>query len=541
MTDNANGFGGQLRAWLRGAAWVAGSFAAFFLLFFDPLDLHPADSWLQRTVGYNAGPMTAAAPGGEAASAAGEREIVFYRNPMDPTITSPVPAKDEMGMDYVPVYADEAERALGAGTTVAIDPVVVQNMNVQTQIVEKGDLRHEIRTVGYLEYDQERMVTVTTKYDGWVEKVYVNHVGEPVAEGAGLFEVYSPELVQTEQELLSAMRYAARFRDAPDDARLRAEALVDAARARLAFWDISPAQIARLEETGEIFRTLTVTAPAGGLVMKRMPGLEGMAVTPGMEAYHIADITSLWLSVEVFEDQVVWIRPGAEAEVTFTYFPGETIRGTVEFIEPELSEQTRTLTVKIAVPNPDGRLRKGMFATVVFDPVLVRGAVTAPTESVLRTGRRSVVIVALGDGRFEPREVELGHAHGGLVEVRSGLAAGDRIVTSSQFLLDSESKLRAAVQTMLSGAAAPAETHVGHDMGDMDHEMQHEMGHEGHDMSHAGHEMDHEGHGGHEMSHEGHEMDHEGHTPGEPEKAADPHHGHEDHGHENHGHENQGR
>ena len=238
-----------------------------------------------------------------------------------------------------------------------------------------------------------------------------------------------------------------------------------AARARLAFWDISPDQIARLEETGEIFRTLTVTAPAGGLVMRRMPGLEGMAVTPGMEAYHIADITSLWLSVEVFEDQVVWIRPGVEAEVAFTYFPGETIRGTVEFIEPEMSEQTRTLTVKIAVPNPEGRLRKGMFATVIFDPVLVRGALTVPTESVLRTGRRNVVIVALGGGRFEPREVELGQTSEGLAEVRSGLSAGDEVVTSSQFLLDSESRLRAAVQKMVAAAAASGGAHEGNDMG----------------------------------------------------------------------------
>ncbi len=504
MTNETNSTGHVVRTWLRSAGWVAGSFAAFYIFFFDPLGVHPVDGWLQRTVGYHTGSM-AMTDGEEASASSGEREVVFYRNPMDPTITSPVPAKDEMGMDYVPVYADEAEQALGAGTTVTIDPVVVQNMNVRTRMVEKGDLRHEIRTVGYLEYDQERMVTVTTKYDGWVEKVHVNYVGEPVAKGEGLFEVYSPELVQTAHELLSAIRYAARLGNAPDDARLHAEALVEAARTRLAFWDISADQIARLEETGEIFRTLTVTAPAGGLVMKRMPGLEGMAVTPGMEAYHIADITSLWLSVEVFEDQVVWIRPGTEAEVTFTYFPGETIRGTVEFIEPELSEQTRTLTVKIAVPNPDGRLRKGMFATVVFDPVIVRGAVTVPSESVLRTGRRNVVITALGDGRFEPREVELGHAHGGLVEVHSGLEAGDRIVTSSQFLLDSESKLRAAVQQMLSGAATPAAAHQGHDMSGMNGK--------GHDM--GGMDRD---------------MNHEGHSAAEPEEAAEPHHMHENHG-----------
>ena len=479
MTNKTNGSGVSALALVRGAAWVAGSFAAFYVLFFDPLGVHPVDTWLQRTVGYHAGPMASAASGEERSAAGGEREILFYRNPMDPTISSPVPATDEMGMDYLPVYADEAERALGAGATVVIDPVVVQNMNVQTETATRRDLRHEIRTVGYLEYDQERMVTVTTKYDGWIEKVYVNYVGEPVTEGAGLFEVYSPELVQTEQELLSAIRYASRFGDGADDARLRAEALVAAARARLAFWDISPDQIARLEETGEIFRTLTVTAPAGGLVMRRMPGLEGMAVTPGMEAYHIADITSLWLSVEVFEDQVVWIRPGVEAEAAFTYFPGETIRGTVEFIEPEMSEQTRTLTVKIAVPNPEGRLRQGMFATVVFDPVLVRGALTVPTDSVLRTGRRNVVIVALGGGRFEPREVELGQLSEGLAEVRSGLAAGDEVVTSSQFLLDSESRLQAAVQKMIDAAPASGGAREGHDMG--------EMGQEGDDMSHGDH------------------------------------------------------
>ncbi len=497
MTDKANGRAGSARRWLRGAVWAAGSFAAFYVLFFDPVDLHRIDSWLQRTVGYHAGPMTAAGAGGAGVA---ERQILFYRNPMDPTITSPVPAQDEMGMDYVPVYADEAERA-AAGATVTIDPTVVQNMNVRTAVVVRRPLRHEIRTVGYVEYDQERMVTVTTKYDGWVEKVHANHVGEPVEEGAGLFEVYSPELVQTQQELLSAIRYAARFRDAPEDVRRRAEALVEAARTRLLFWDISPAQIARLEETGEIYRTLTVIAPADGLVMKRMPGLEGMAVTPGMEAYHIADITSLWLSVEVFEDQVAWIRPGTEAAVTLAYFPGETIRGAVEFIEPAVSERTRTLTAKIALPNPDGRLRKGMFATVVFDPVLAPDAVTVPTEAVLRTGRRSVVIVAQGGGRFEAREVAPGQTAGGLTEIRSGLEAGEEVVTSSQFLLDSESRLRAAVRQMLdeapaAGADAPEhEGHGGHGSTEGQDGTEGHGGHEGHEG--------HEGHG----SHQGNDLD----------------------------------
>jgi RND family efflux transporter MFP subunit len=339
---------------------------------------------------------------------------------------------------------------------VSIDPAVVQNMNVQSALVERRDLSHEIRTVGYLEYDQERMVTVTTKYTGWVEKVYVNYVGEPVRKGQPLFEIYSPELVQTEQELLSAIKYARKFEGVAEDARRRAEALVDAARTRLSYWDIAPEQIARLEETGEIFRTLKVVAPSSGLVMKRMPGLEGMAVKPGMETYHIANLASLWLSIELFEDQVAWIRERAPADVTFTYFPGESFRGTVRFIEPEFSEKTRTLRVKLEVPNPKRRLRAGMFATVTFQPVAARDAITVPSLAVLRTGQRNVVVVDLGAGRFTPQTVILGHQGGEYVEILSGLEEGDRIITSAQFLIDSEANLQEAIQKMIAQRQAAA-------------------------------------------------------------------------------------
>ncbi len=472
------------RRWFGPLLAAAISFLLFFLLFFDPLGLHPLDSWLLARLGYQAevsvagsgerevlfyrNPMdptiTSPVPAkdemgmdyvpvyaDEAGPQAGaDREILFYRNPMDGTITSPVPAKDEMGMDYVPVYSDEADQAMGAGTTVSIDPAVVQNMNVQSALAEPRDLTHEIRTVGYLEYDQERMVTVTTKYTGWVEKVYVNYVGEPVKRGQPLFEIYAPELVQTEQELLSAKEYAGRFKGSTEGARRRAEALVDAARTRLSYWDISPEQIERLEESGEIFRTLRVVAPASGVVMKRMPGLEGMAVRPGMETYHIANLSSLWLSVEVFEDQVAWIREGTPADVNFTYFPGETFRGKVRFIEPEFSEKTRTLRVKLEVPNPGAKLRSGMFATVTFHPVAARGALTVPTLAVLRTGQRNVVVVELGEGRFAPRAVILGHQGEGYVEVLEGLQEGDRVVTSAQFLIDSEASLQETIQKMIA-------------------------------------------------------------------------------------------
>jgi len=389
-------------------------------------------------------------------AAPGEREVLFYRNPMNPTITSPVPAKDEMGMDYVPVYADEADAAKGSGATVTIDPAVVQNINVLTEEVQRGDMEREIRTVGYLEYDQQKMVTVTTKFSGWIEKVYVNYVGEPVRKGQALFEIYSPELVQTEQELLSAREFAKRMKDATPDARHRAEELVAAARQRLSYWDISSEQVEQLESTGEVVRTLTVSAPARGVVMMRMPGLEGMAAKPGTELFHIADLSSLWLSVEAFEDQIGWLRIGSEAEVALSYFPGETFHGRVRYIEPQVNEKTRTVPMKVEIPNSDGRLRAGMYATVRFHPVVARDAVLVPDLAVLRTGQRNIVVVAEGGGRFTPREVELGTSGDGLVAVLSGLEGGERVVTSAQFLIDSESNLREAIQKLLAGAGSSA-------------------------------------------------------------------------------------
>ncbi len=395
--------------------------------------------------------------GGAVVKPSGEREILFYRNPMDPTITSPVPRKDDMGMDYVPVYAEEAESVAADGAVVTINPAVQQNMNVIIERVTRRDISHRIRTVGYLDYDQEKMVSVTTKYTGFIEKTYVNYIGQPVKKGEPLFEIYAPELVQTEQELLSALLYATGLAAAPEDTRRRAEALLEAARQRLAYWDISDEQVQRLEETGEVFRTLQVTAPAGGLVMKRMPGLEGMAVRPGMELLHIADLSDLWLTVEIFENQLPWLDVGSTATITITYFPGEAFRGRVRYIEPEVSEKTRTIQLTLEVPNRGSRLRVGMYATVIFEPVAAKDAIAVPSQAVLRTGERNVVIVALGEGRFAPREVRLGPQGEGFVQILDGLSDGDEIVTSAQFLIDSESNLREAIQKMIAARRAAAE------------------------------------------------------------------------------------
>jgi Cu(I)/Ag(I) efflux system membrane fusion protein len=483
--------------WLTGRKVLvgAGLLIVVFLLLAVPLQIHPVAGWIHGVLGRDDPAADPAGdPGGKqlwtcgmhpqviedhpgqcpickmdlvplrtsaqadetpaSATVAGGGEqrgkILFYRNPMDPTITSPVPRKDEMGMDYVPVYADEATAAAAQGATVTIDPVIVQNMNVTMATVERHDVQRRIRTVGYLDYDQEKMVSITTKYSGFVEKVHVDYIGQPVQRGQPLLEIYSPELVQTQQELLSALQYVQRLQKAPEEAQSRAKALLTAARERLAYWDIAPDQVAELERSGRVQRTLALVSPSGGVVMQRMDGLEGLAVRPGMELLHIADLSTLWLSVEVFADQLPWVDRGSEVRATMTYFPGEVFTGRVRYIEPEVSEKTRTVRLTLEIPNRDGRLRAGMYATVEFDPVIVHDALTVSAQAVLRTGERDLVVVALGNGRFAPRQVVLGPGGDGFVQILSGLEAGEQVVTSGQFLIDSESNLRAAIQQMIA-------------------------------------------------------------------------------------------
>ncbi|MDY7092807.1 MAG: efflux RND transporter periplasmic adaptor subunit [Acidobacteriota bacterium] len=388
--------------------------------------------------------------------------------PMHPNILEEEPGSCPIcGMDLVPVEASAPMEDPGStgsdgmameATEVRIDPVMVQTMNVRTETVRREELAQRIRTVGYLEYDQDRMVTVTTKYRGWIENVYVHYLGEEVRRGQPMFEIYAPELVQTQRELLSALEFARRMDGASEGARQRAQALVEAARQRLAYWDVTDSQLERLESSGEVFRTLTVYAPASGVVMKTLPGLEGMAVQPGMELFHLADLSTLWLSVELYEDQVAWVREGTEAEITLTYFPGETFTGRVQLVAPEMSAETRTLPVRLAIPNREGRLRPGMFATVRFAQrdEAAQPPLTVSSQAVLRDGRRSLVVLALGGGRFLPREVTLGRESEGRVEVLAGLEAGEEVVTSAQFLLDSESSLAAAIQKLVAARRAEA-------------------------------------------------------------------------------------
>jgi Cu(I)/Ag(I) efflux system membrane fusion protein/cobalt-zinc-cadmium efflux system membrane fusion protein len=337
-----------------------------------------------------------------------------------------------------------------AGPEVALEPSVIQRMNVRTAEVERRDLDRRIVTVGTLDYDEDRMVSVTTRYSGFVEQVHVDYLGQPVRRGDALFEIDSPELVQTQRELLAAVRYAARLDDAPPEVRGRAQDLLEAARIRLDYWQIDRERIAEIEAGGEVQRTVTVRAPADGVVMQRLHGLEGMAVEPGMDLLHIADLSTLLLRVELFEHQLGLVGIGDTAEVSFDALPGTGYRGRVRYIEPEVAPETRTLGLLLEIPNPDGRLRVGLFATVRFAVAAARDALVIPAQAVIRSGDRDVVVSALGDGRFVPREVTLGVESDGLVEIVSGLEDGERIATSAQFLIDSESNLRAAVSSLLA-------------------------------------------------------------------------------------------
>jgi Cu(I)/Ag(I) efflux system membrane fusion protein len=505
LHDASNGAPAQGRRWLSNLGWLLGGAILAILLIVDPLRLHPVDDWLHGLVGRAQGAAETAPAEARQLWTCGMHPDVIQDHPgqcpicgmdlvqvdggaeppaeqaelwtcgMHPEVLQDHPGQCPIcGMDLVPVeggatdVADAERDGTRQGTIVKIDPGVVQNMNVQTVEVERRDLSREIRTVGYLDYDQEKMVSVTTKYPGFVEKVHVNYIGEPVRRGQPLYEVYAPELVQTQRELLAALGFARRLEGASEEARARAEGLVEAARSRLSYWDITAPQIEALERSGESRRTLTVVAPASGVVMMRVPGLEGMAIRPGMELFHIADLSTLWLSVEAFEDQLAWLREGSEAEITLSYFPGEVFRGRVRFVEPQVTEETRTVGLRVEVPNRDGKLRAGMYATVRFAPVVAEDAVVVPSLAVLRTGERDLVVVALGEGRFAPREVLLGVEGDQHQQVLEGVEPGERVVTSAQFLLDSESNLREAIQKLIAsrrqeaGSARESTAHAGH-------------------------------------------------------------------------------
>jgi Cu(I)/Ag(I) efflux system membrane fusion protein/cobalt-zinc-cadmium efflux system membrane fusion protein len=293
---------------------------------------------------------------------------------------------------------------------------------------------------------------INTKYEGWIEKVYVNYVGEPVEKGQKLFEIYSPQLVTTQKEYLQAIDYAERMKDSgyPEIA-ARASSLVESARQRLRYWDITDAQIRDLKKSREAKRTLAVTSPVNGVVVEKMDqALEGMRVTPGMNLYKLVDLSTIWVEVEIFENQVPWVKVGQWARVELPYEPGLHYRGRVRFVYPYFDDKTRTMKASIELPNPRGGLKADMYADVNIEVPSVTNVLTVPEESVIHSGKRNIVVLDRGNGRFEVKEVALGVNGSGVWEVQAGIEDGDRIVVSSQFLIDSESNLQEAIRKMIS-------------------------------------------------------------------------------------------
>jgi membrane fusion protein, copper/silver efflux system len=384
---------------------------------------------------------TATAP---AAAPGGERKILYYRNPMGLPDTSPMPKKDSMGMDYIPVYADE-----GSGTvpgTVTISPERIQMLGVRTEAASLRSIAHTVRAVGTVAADERRIGVVNPKFEGWVEKLLVNTTGQTVRRGEALLEVYSPDLVLAQREYLVARAAAADMAQADAMTRDNAKAIAAAALSRLKNWDISADQLARLQRSGTATRTLTLRAPTGGIVMDKQ-ALEGLHFGAGDMLYRIVDLSTVWLLADVFEQDLAQIRPGQSAKITVQAYPGRIFDGRVAFVYPTVNAQTRTGKVRIEVPNPDLLLKTDMYATVEIAAAADSATVlTVPDSAVLDTGTRQTVLVDRGNGRFEPRAVKLGARAGGYAAVLEGLRDGEKVVTGANFLIDAESNLRAALQ-----------------------------------------------------------------------------------------------
>lgn len=388
-----------------------------------------------------------------------ERKILYWRAPMDPGYVSDRPGKSPMGMDLVPVYSEEG--ATIGGTIVSIDPVTIQNMGVRTARVRRGPLVKTIRTVGRIDYDEQKLVFVDTKFEGWIEKLFVDETGQPVRKGEPLFDVYSPEIYSAQVEFISAIRKLptlerSTFADAAQDARR----MVDAARLKLEYFDVPPNQVDRLKDALSPEKTVQIHSPADGIVADKM-ALEGMRIMPGMRLFTIADLSRVWVFVDIYEYQLPWVHVGQAATMTLPYIPEKVFRGEVAYVYPYLQKQTRVIKVRLEFPNPTMELKPDMYANVVLEGLLKDDAVLVPREGFIDSGMRKVAFVDRGKGKYQPRDIQVGvEGEGGTVEVLVGLEPGDVVVTSGQFLLDSESKLKEAVAKMMEPTKAIPKTDV---------------------------------------------------------------------------------
>ena len=366
-----------------------------------------------------------------APAAAGEQKVLYWYDPMVPDQHFDKPGKSPfMDMELVPKYADE-----DGGAGVGIDPRTVQNLGVRTASAEIGKLWRRIDTVGTVRVDDNRIVLLQTRVNGWLEALHVHTVNDPVRKGQLVAEVYSPDLYAAQEEYLLALRH-------PEDPAWRA-----AARQKLAFLGLAEGQIARLEKTGKSQRRVAYHAPAGGIV-SNLALHPGAAVSAGMPLMEITDLSRVWVVADVVEDQLAWIVPGKTAEIAFNALPGETFEGKVDYVYPKLDPATRTVPVRIVLTNPGLRLKPGMYANVTLFGGKGDEGVLVPSEAVIHTGKRAVVLIAEAGGRFRPVEVTTGMESDGRTLIVDGLAGGEKVVVSGQFLIESEANLKGALARM---------------------------------------------------------------------------------------------
>jgi Cu(I)/Ag(I) efflux system membrane fusion protein len=376
-------------------------------------------------------------PGAGIAGSREAREPLYYRHPHDPRRTSPVPRQDEMGMDYIPVYAD------AAGPEVRISAAVINNLGVRTAPAVREALPRRAEAVGYVSYDERRLQQVRPRAEGWIEDLAVRAVGETVAAGQRLFTIYSPMLESAQQEYLDALRIGNRD-------------LIDASRERLRALGIDAATASGLATSGRASGRVPFHAPISGVVTE-LAAREGTMLTPDMTAMTITALSSLWVIAEVPESQAGWVRAGTQAELGFPSLPGETVRGSVEYVYPELNLETRSVRARLTLERPPPAIRPNMLATISLLGEPGEPAVTIPRSALIRSGLENRVVIARDGGRFLPRRVVPGPESGDRVVIREGLAEGERVVVAGQFLLDSEANLRAGLDRLTGDADAGAD------------------------------------------------------------------------------------
>ncbi len=404
------------------------------------------------------GPASATAPPASRPTPR-ERKILYWTDPMTPGYKSDKPGKSPfMDMDLVPVYEDGGATTPAAEvagySAITIPQSRQQEIGVRLGKAEARDLTKTIRTVGRVAFDETLQAQIHSKFEGYVERLFVDYTGRSVRKGQPLLSIYSPELLATQEEYLIAVRARRQLQGSsnPDVARGGAD-LYDSARQRLLLWDISPGEIAELERSGKPKKALTLYSPVDGFVVSKN-AVVGARVMPADTLFEIAGIRRVWVLADVYESEAPFVTLGQTARMSLSYLPGRTWTGRVSFIAPVLDEKTRTLKVRLAFENPDGVLKPEMYADVTLERPLGR-VVTVPDGAVLSTGRRSIVFVAKGEGRFEPRTVETGARADGFYEIRSGIEPGEEVVTQANFLIDSESRLKSALADM-TGATGPA-------------------------------------------------------------------------------------